>query len=194
MSALGGRMLDVLIRNARVIDGTGAPSFHGSIGVRQGRIVLDAKGETADQTIDADGLAVAPGFVDIHTHYDVQLMWDGAAAPSTLHGITSMFGGNCGFTIAPLSAKTADYVMRMMAVVEGMPLESLQSGADWDWVSFADYLDRLEGRLSINAGFLVGHNALRLAVMGERAIGSKASEDQIAEMARLLEICLKAGG
>jgi N-acyl-D-aspartate/D-glutamate deacylase len=187
-------MLDVVIRNASVIDGTGQPASRGSVGVRDGRIVLDAGTESATRTIDGDGLVLAPGFVDIHTHYDVQLLWDGSAAPSTLHGITSMFGGNCGFTIAPLSKNTADYVMRMMSVVEGMPLASLQRGANWDWQTFEDYLNLLEGRLAINTGILVGHNALRLAVMGKDAIGNKANAAQIAEMARLLEVCLKAGG
>src|SRR5215510_5930591 len=144
-------MLDVLIRNGQVIDGSGSPARRGSVGIRGGRIVLDADDEAAAHDIDAEGLAVSPGFIDIHTHYDVQIMWDGAASPSTLHGVTTIFGGNCGFSIAPLRADTTDYLIRMMAVVEGMPLVSVQNAANWDWQSFDDWLSRLKDRLSINA-------------------------------------------
>lgn len=187
-------MLDVLIRNATVVDGTGAPPARGEVGVRDGRIVTNAAGQSARRTIDADGLVLSPGFVDVHTHYDAQIMWDGAATPSLFHGTTSIIGGNCGFTIAPLRQDTADYLMRMLAVVEGMPLEALQRGLSWDWGSFAEYLDRLEGRLAINAGFLVGHSALRLAVMGRDAVGGTATPAQIAQMAQLLDTCLAQGG
>src|SRR6185312_7218264 len=166
----------------------------GSVGIRDGRITLDTDNESASQTIDADGLVVAPGFVDLHTHYDPQVLWDGSASPSTLHGFTTVFGGNCGFSIAPLRADTADYHKRMMAVVEGMPVESLLSGPAWDWSSFGDWLGRIEDNLSINAGFLVGHSALRLAVMGKNAIGAQASEGEIRDMQSLLATSLEAGG
>jgi N-acyl-D-aspartate/D-glutamate deacylase len=187
-------MLDVLIRGAEVVDGTGAARVRVDVGIRNGRIVTDASGESARRTIDADALVLSPGFVDVHTHYDAQIIWDGSASPSLIHGTTSIIGGNCGFTIAPLRRDTADYLMRMLAVVEGMPLESLQAGPAWDWDSFGDYLGRLEGTLAINAGFLVGHSALRLAVMGLDAVGKKATSGQIAQMAQLLDVCLKSGG
>src|SRR6516162_7709384 len=160
-------MLDYLIKDGTVIDGTGAPARRADVGVRDERIVAVGQvDEPAKETIDADGLMVAPGFVDPHTHYDAQLYWDGYATPSSLHGVTSVIGGNCGFTLAPLKADDADYTRRMMAKVEGMPLEALEHGIDWSWETFGQYLDGLEGRVAVNAGFLVGHCALRRYVLG----------------------------
>src|SRR3712207_3553470 len=152
-------MYDVIIKGGEVVDGTGAPRRRADVGIRDGRIVAigEVTGE-AGTTIDATGKVVAPGFVDVHTHYDAQAFWDGALTPSPLHGVTTALAGNCGFTIAPLSDDGADgeYLMRMLARVEGMPLESLREGVPWDWRSTADYLDavatRSAGGLGINAG------------------------------------------
>jgi len=188
---------DLVIRGGNVIDGSGDPAFRADVAIEGGRIV--AIGEAVgpgDREIDASGLAVAPGFVDVHTHYDAQVFWDPKLSPSSNHGVTSVFGGNCGFSIAPLSGKPEDaaYIMRMLARVEGMPIESLEAGVPWSWTSFAEYLGSIEGRLGINAGFLVGHSALRRAVMGDRAIGEEASEAEIEQMCRLLAVSLEAGG
>jgi N-acyl-D-aspartate/D-glutamate deacylase len=194
-------VLDYLIRGATVVDGTGGPSYTGDVGVRGGRIVTvrasgdGGAGEDATSTVDGDGLVVAPGFVDPHTHYDAQLFWDPLATPSNLHGVTTVVGGNCGFTLAPLHGVDADYTRRMMARVEGMPLVALESGVEWSWESFSDYLNAVENRgIGVNAGFLVGHCALRRYAMGPDAIGGKADAATIEKMTRLLHESLEAGG
>ncbi|MFN8053075.1 MAG: amidohydrolase family protein [Acidimicrobiales bacterium] len=192
-------MLDHLIRNATIVDGSGSPARRGSVGLRDGRIVGIYEdgaepGEDATTVIDAEGLVLCPGFIDPHTHYDAQLMWDPLATPSNFHGVTTIIGGNCGFTLAPLAPGDADYTRRMMAKVEGMPLAALENGVDWSWDSFAEYLDRLEGTLGVNAGFLVGHCALRRRVMGADAIGNEATPEQLDQMLGLLSESLRAGG
>ncbi len=189
-------MLDVVIRGGTVVDGTGAPSRHADVGIRDGRVVEIGKvgDDDAAETVDADGLVVAPGFVDPHTHYDAQLFWDPAATPSNLHGVTSMIAGNCGFTLAPLHAEDADYLRRMMAKVEGMPLPALEAGVPWSWRSFGEYLGALDGRVGLNVGFLVGHCAIRRNVMGADAVGSVANTEQLDAMLRVLHESITAGG
>ena len=145
-------MLDLLIRNGALLDGSGAPAQRGNLGVRDGRIAgMGRVKEPARQVVDADGCVVAPGFVDIHTHYDAQVFWDPALTPSCHHGVTTVIGGHCGFSIAPLSPEAAPYLLHMLARVEGMPVASLEAGVPWDWRSFGDYLGRVEGRLGLNA-------------------------------------------
>jgi N-acyl-D-aspartate/D-glutamate deacylase len=187
-------VLDLLIRDAEIVDGTGAPAFHGDVGISDGRIAAVGDiDDLATKTVDAQGLTLTPGFVDLHTHYDAQLFWDPTASPSLQHGVTTVFGGNCGFTLAPVAADQQDYLTRMLARVEGMPLDALRAGLDWQWSSFGDWLKRFDGRVAVNAGFLVGHSAIRLAAMGEDAVGGKATLKQVDRMVTLLHEALADG-
>ena len=191
--------MTVAIRGGTVVDGTGAEPYRADVVLEGERVASIAPangndaGVGADTVIDASGMLVAPGFVDLHTHYDAQLFWDPTASPSPLHGVTTVLGGNCGFSIAPLSADGADYITRMMARVEGMPLAALRSGVPWDWRSFGEWLGRLDGRIAVNAGFLVGHSTLRRLVMGERAVGGAASAEDLDAMEAALHASLDEG-
>ena len=187
-------MLDKVIRGGTVVDGTGSPSRVADIGIKDGRIVaIGVVEQDAAEVIDATGCIVTPGFVDPHTHYDAQLLWDPTASPSSVHGVTTIIGGNCGFTLAPLIPGDADYLRKMMSKVEGMPLAALENGTDWSWETFAEYLGRLEGNISVNAGFLVGHCAIRRYVMGPAAVGAEASIEHIAGMRTELAKSIQSG-
>jgi N-acyl-D-aspartate/D-glutamate deacylase len=189
-------MYDLLIKNGNVIDGTGSKARRADVGLIGDRIAFvgSANGELARQQFDAEGLAVAPGFVDVHTHLDAQLYWDPMGSPTLLHGTTTVFGGNCGYSLAPISAQNKEYLARLMAKVEGMPLESLLAGVPWKWESFEDYLNCLDAApRSLNAGFLVGHSAIRVQVMGPKAVGSKATPDEVEQMARIVREAVKVG-
>jgi N-acyl-D-aspartate/D-glutamate deacylase len=193
-------MLDHLIRGATVVDGTGAPARTADVGLRGGLIAaVAAPGaviEPARTAEDASGLVLCPGFVDPHTHYDAQLFWDPYATPSMNHGVTTVAGGNCGFTLAPLHPgrpEDADYTRRMMSKVEGMSLRALEDGVDWTWSTFGEYLDALEGRIAVNAGFMVGHCALRRHVMGADAVGGQPTAAQLDRMTALLHEAMDAG-
>jgi N-acyl-D-aspartate/D-glutamate deacylase len=188
-------MADLVVRGATVVDGTGAPARVTDVAVTDGRIsAVGEVDDTAARAIDGADLVLTPGFVDPHTHYDAQLFWDPSASPSNVHGVTTVIGGNCGFTLAPLHAEDADYLRRMMAKVEGMPLAALEQGIDWDWESFAEYLGRLDGTIAVNAGFLVGHCAIRRYVMGADAVGREASDTEVQAMVRELDTAIDAGG
>ena len=188
-------MLDYVIRGGLVADGSGAPARQADVGIDGGRITAIGKvEEQGAHELDAEGLVVAPGIIDPHTHYDAQLFWDPTASPSNLHGVTTVVGGNCGFTLAPIKAADHDYIRRMMAKVEGMPLVALEEGVGWDWTSFGEYLGRLEGNLGVNAGFLVGHCAIRRWVMGEDRGSEVATDEEVAAMRQLLAESIEAGG
>ncbi len=188
-------MFDVVIRNGLVVDGTGSPGRLADVAISDGRIVAVGEvSDSGDREIDAEGFVVAPGFVDVHTHFDAQVFWDTTLSPSPLHGVTTVISGNCGFTIAPLEPEHGDYMMQMLARVEGMPLTSLQEGVPWNWRTFGEYLDAIDGSLMPNAGFLVGHSALRRTVMGERSVGEFASDDELRAMKELLAESIAAGG
>lgn len=188
---------DLLLAGGTVVDGTGAPARVADVAIAGGRIVAigpDATAAGATRTVDVAGRVVAPGFVDLHTHYDAQLLWDATASPSPLHGVTTVFGGNCGFGLAPADARHTDYLARLMARVEGIPLPALEAGVPWDWDDFGGYLDRLDARgTAVNAGFLVGHCALRRLAMGEAATGNEATDDHVDTMTRMLGAALDAG-
>jgi N-acyl-D-aspartate/D-glutamate deacylase len=187
-------VLDLLIRGGKVVDGSGGPTFQADIAMHDGEVVeMGRIRDKAREVIDADGLVVAPGFIDVHTHYDAQVFWDPILTPSSLHGVTTVIGGNCGFTAAPIDGASTEYVMRMLARVEGMPLSTLQEGLDWKWNSTAEFFDRLEGAVGINIGFLVGHSTVRRLVMGSDATERYATERELDHMKALVRAGLAAG-
>ncbi len=177
-------MHDLVIENASIIDGTGRPSFHGSVAVDGGRIaaVGDAVGN-GRQRIDADGLALMPGIIDNHTHYDAQITWDPFASPSPALGVTTVVMGNCGFTIAPCRPDDRDLVMRNLTHVEGMSLDALRSGIQWEFETFPEYLDFLDNRgVGPNAAVFVGHSSVRTWALRGDASKRAAKPDEIAQM------------
>ena len=189
-------MLDHLIRGASIVDGTGAPATTGDVGIRDGKIVaVGTVDESAKETVDADGLVLTPGFIDPHTHYDAQLWWDPYASPSNMHGVTTVLAGNCGFTLAPTRPADVDYICSMLSKVEGMSLAALKAGIDWRWESFGEFLDGLDASgVGVNAGFLVGHCAIRHYVMGDAALERDATPDEMAQMVTELKRSISAGG
>jgi len=187
-------MLDLKIVGGTIIDGSGGVPYAGSVGIQGDRIVaIGDINEDASRVIDASGKVVAPGFIDIHTHYDAQAFWDPTFSPSCYHGVTTILGGFCGFSIAPLSPESGAYLLPMLARVEGMPADTLRAGVPWDWRTFGEFLDRLEGRVLLNAGFFVGHSAVRRLVMGERANAGEATDAEIAAMRDLVDQSLAEG-
>ena len=187
--------MSLAIRGGTVVDGTGGAPVRADVLIEADRIAAigPEAGRSADAVIDADGLLVTPGFVDLHTHYDAQLFWDPNASPSPLHGVTTVMGGNCGFSLAPTGPDHVDYLARMMARVEGMPLAALQAGLAWDWTTFGEWLGHLDGRIAVNAGFLVGHSTLRRLVMGDRAVGTEATEADVRAMVAALHAAIEEG-
>src|SRR5881227_85206 len=188
---------DLLIRGGTLVDGTGAPARPGDVAIRDGRIAAVGTVQgTAARVLDADGAVVAPGFVDIHTHYDAQVFWDRMLTISPWHGVTSVVMGNCGFGVAPTRPAHRDLVLRTLESVEGMSLEALHAGVgtDWPFESFGEFLSAIEQRgTAINVGALVGHTPVRLYVMGEEATEREATADEIAAMRALVRDALRAG-
>ena len=189
-------MLDLRITGGPIIDGTGRPAETGDIGIKDGRITEIGRVSTpARRTIAADGLAVTPGFVDIHTHYDGQALWDDALDPSFSNGVTTAILGNCGVGFAPCSAADREALIDLMDGVEEIPGSVLAEGLKWDWTSFPEYMDRLdEARHSFNIGALATHGPLRFHVLGNKVIdGIPASDAEIAVMNTLLKEALGSG-
>jgi N-acyl-D-aspartate/D-glutamate deacylase len=186
---------DLVIRDGLVVDGTGTPARRADVAVRDGRVseVGPVVGAGARE-ISADGLVVAPGFIDPHTHYDAQITWDRLASCSTWHGVTTVVMGNCGFTLAPCRAEDRLTLMRMLTYVEGMPLEALTQGIRWEWETFAQYQDAVE-RIApwTNVGCFIGHSAIRQYVMGDAAWEREATAEEIAGMGRLVTEAMALG-
>ena len=187
--------LDLLIKNGTVVDGSGAPRYRGDVGVRDGRIVeVGRVGSVAERTIDADGLIVAPGFVDGHTHMDAQVAWDPIGSCSCWHGVTTVIMGNCGFALAPCKPEEREWFARCLTAVEDIPTESMMSGIDWTWETFPEYLAHVERMpKAINYGAYIGHSALRMYVMGKRALDQTATPDDLRRMEAAVEEAIRAG-
>jgi len=186
---------DLVIRGGTVVDGSGTQRFTADVGIRDGRIAEVGRiTSAASRTIDADGLIVAPGFIDGHTHMDAQVAWDPLGSCSCWHGVTSVVMSNCGFALAPCRPEDRDLYARCLSAVEDIPTEAMAAGIDWTWETFPEYLATVE-RLpkAINYGMYIGHSALRMYAMGKRAFTEKATEDEIVRMADLVKEALRAG-
>jgi N-acyl-D-amino-acid deacylase len=188
--------MDLVIRRALLVDGTGGPAYRADVGVRDGKVAaVGIVSEPARHNVDADGLALMPGIVDVHTHYDAQVTWDPSLSPSPALGVTTAILGNCGFGIAPCPERLRATMMKNLSVVEGMDLDALLAGTRWDFETFPQYLDALERlRPYANVGVLAGHSAIRTAVMGEEA-SSRATPaaEELEQMKRVLRGAMQAG-
>jgi len=190
-------MLDLAIRGGVIVDGSGAPARSGDIGVRDGRIVsVGRRVDSATREIDADGLLVTPGWVDVHTHYDGQVTWDTLLTPSCWHGVTTVVMGNCGVGFAPVRPGSHEYLIKLMEGVEDIPGTALAEGIDWSWESFPEYLDAIERKPhALDVGAQVPHGALRFYVMGERGADHTEAprDEEIEQMGRLVREAVRAG-
>jgi N-acyl-D-aspartate/D-glutamate deacylase len=185
---------DLLVRGGRVVDGSGLPGYVADVGVRGGKIVdIGRLKGSAARTIDAAELVVAPGFIDHHTHLDAQILWDPYGTAEPWHGVTSVVMGNCGLTLAPAKESDRENIVKSFVRVEAIPRIALEVGVPWQWQTFGEYLDALEGRVGLNVGGLVGHIALRQYVMGEESVEREATPDEIARMRALVREALEGG-
>jgi N-acyl-D-aspartate/D-glutamate deacylase len=187
-------MIDLLVRGGRVVDGSGLPGYDADVAIAGGRIASVGRcREPAREVLDAAGLVVAPGFIDMHTHYDAQLHWEPTASPSCWHGVTTVITGNCGFTLAPARPEDVPWLLQMLSRVEGMSPETLAAGVRFAGGGIADFARGLEGRLGVNVGLQVGHSALRRHVLGKEASERAARPGEIAAMCELLRAGLREG-
>jgi N-acyl-D-aspartate/D-glutamate deacylase len=186
---------DLLIKNAKICDGTGAPAYGGAVAISGGKIAATGKVTgTAQREINADGLVLAPGFIDIHTHYDAQISWDPLLTSSCWHGVTTVLMGNCGVGVAPCRPAERTVMAWDLVNVEAMPYDVLLNGVSWEWESFPEYMAAIERRgIGLNAGFLVPLSALRFYVMGEAASERAANADEIQRMAHIFREAMQAG-
>ena len=185
---------DLIIKNGKVIDGSGLPGFHGDVAVSGGRIVEIGKvNGDARQVLNADGLVVAPGIIDNHTHYDAQVTWDPLCTYSCYHGITTVVMGNCSLAMAPAHREDREMLAGVLSHVEAIPLEAIQAGVNWSWETIPEYLNALDQRLGINVAALIGHSAVRRYVMGEASQERHATDDEVAAMKTIVREGLEAG-
>jgi N-acyl-D-aspartate/D-glutamate deacylase len=186
---------DLVVRNGEIVDGSGQPRYRGDVGVREGRIAAIGKiGERGAEEIDAEGHVVTPGFIDLHTHMDAQVLWDPLGSCSCYHGVTSVVMGNCGFTLAPARPDERHLVVRNLERAEDISADAMAQGIEWTWETFPEYLDTLD-RIpkGINYAANIGHSALRTWAMGERAFEEQASADDMDLMAGALREAMAAG-
>ena len=187
-------MHDMLVYGGTIVDGTGEPGRTANLAVTDGRIsYIGTDRVEAKRSIDASGLIVAPGFIDAHTHYDAQITWDPWVRPHSQHGVTTSICGNCGFTLAPVTQESLEYLVPMLAKVEGIPHQSLVEGAKLEWNSTAEMLDYLDGKVGVNIGFMTGHSTLRAHVLGARATSDDVTQAEIDAMEVLLREALDQG-
>jgi len=187
-------MLDLVIKNGLIVDGTGLPGYRGDLGIKDGKIQSIGKiTEQAEQTLDAEGKVVSPGFIDPHTHFDAQLLWDGHAKPAIEHGVTTIVPGNCSLSLAPLKPEHRMKLVGMFNQIEEMPIKAFEEGVEWNWESFEEFIARIQQDLAINVAPLVGHSVLRLWVMGDAAMQRTASNSELESLKSLLRECLDAG-
>ncbi len=185
---------DILIKNGRIVDGSGMPSFRGDVGIREGKIVeVGAVGGAAHRVIEADGLVVSPGFIDHHTHLDAQLLWDPLGTSSCWHGVTTVVTGNCSLALAPCKLQDRDALVGTFVRVEAMSRKALEQGIEWGWTTIGEYLDRLGRTLGINVAAHIGHSAVRQFVMGEESSGRAATPTEVEQMKCILREGLAAG-
>ncbi len=187
-------MYDLVLKGGRIYDGSGMPSYYGDVAIQDGKIVeIGRINGGAKRTVNVDGLAVAPGFIDPHTHLDAQLFWDPLGTSSCFHGVTSVVVGNCGLSLAPAKPEDRDAVIKSFVRVEAISRRLLEAGIKWQWTSTSEYLDALDTRLGINAAALVGHIAVRHYIMGEDAVERQATAEEIAKMKQLVRQGMEAG-
>ncbi len=187
--------LDLLLRGGTVVDGSGGKRFTADVGIANGRIAqIGRVSEAARRTIDADGLIVSPGFIDGHTHMDAQVMWDPLGTCSCYHGVTTVVMSNCGFTLAPCKPADRQWYANSLSYVEDISADAMAAGIDWTWESFAEYMAAVERRpKALNHAMYIGHSAVRMYVMGKRALTDRANAEEIGRMAQIVQDALRAG-